>query len=91
MGLLQMCVAIIGSVMAVAPATIAAALTQHHHLGAAFTRLDLQGDANWSQFKEQWLRPYYLPASFLGGSLTVGLRTAAANFTFVDTVRLGHE
>lgn len=39
-----------------------------------------------ADFKEKVLRPVYLPASFVLGALTLGLRTATINFEFGDDV-----
>jgi hypothetical protein len=41
---------------------------------------------SFADFKEKVLRPVYLPASFVLGALTLGLRTATINFEFGDDV-----
>jgi hypothetical protein len=43
-------------------------------------------DLSWREFKERYLRPNYLQASFTLGALTIGLRVAAANYAFETTV-----
>ena len=43
----------------------------------------VQGYA-WATIKAQYVRPYYLPATFTAATLTVGLRVAAANFVFAE-------
>jgi len=45
-------------------------------------------DMGWVEIKERYLRPYYLQGSFLLGTLTLGLRTGAMNYIFVDDVSL---
>lgn len=46
----------------------------------------LQEDLSWPAVRERYVRPYYLPGSFIAGALTLGLRTSAANFVFADDV-----
>ncbi|GBF91282.1 hypothetical protein Rsub_03602 [Raphidocelis subcapitata] len=41
-------------------------------------------DLGWPEIKERVVRPYYLPASFLLGALTLGLRTSALNYEFAS-------
>jgi hypothetical protein len=42
---------------------------------------------SFAEIKERYLRPYYLQATFVLGSLTLGLRAGAMNFSFPDDVR----
>ncbi|KAI8476916.1 MAG: hypothetical protein J3K34DRAFT_516176 [Monoraphidium minutum] len=41
-------------------------------------------DLGFAEIKERYLRPYYLQGAFLLGSLTLGLRTGAMNYVFVE-------
>lgn len=45
-----------------------------------------QGGMTWTQFKEEYLRKYYLPVSFTVGTLTFGIKTASENFSLQDDV-----
>jgi len=39
---------------------------------------------SFSEAKEKYLRPYYLPGSFILGTMTMGLKTAADNFVLTE-------
>jgi hypothetical protein len=45
----------------------------------------------YAEIKERYLRPYYLQATFVLGSLTLGLRAGATKFSFIDDVRAVEE
>ena len=44
----------------------------------------MQGDISFDEVKEKYLRPYYLPGSFIIGTTTVGLNTSLVNFSFSE-------
>lgn len=37
-------------------------------------------DVSMTEFRERYLKPYYLPATFIATALTLGVRTASENF-----------
>lgn len=43
-------------------------------------------EMGFAEIKERYLRPYYLQAAFVLGTLTLGLRTGAMNYVFAEDV-----